>query len=115
MSTQVLLRFFPDPPSHRQNRDKAEENQWISIFGRVNQHRLQVLEEQKQLLKRQENSEEHSADDIPSFTGREAGIDNLQAWAEMAQEVLQAGDDIEAMPLDDVEYHVRLEASSICS
>lgn len=87
-------------------RDKAEDEQWKSVFGRVNQHRSEVLDEQRQWRKRQERPEEHSPDDVPSFTGREAGIDKLHAWAEMAQEVLEAGDDIEAMPLDDVEYHV---------
>ena len=73
----------------------------------MNEHRHQVLQEQKDLVTKQAQPESQGTDDIPSFTGREPGIERLHAWAEMAQEVLSGGDDIEAMPLDDVEYHVR--------
>lgn len=87
-------------------RDKSEEAQWAAIFTRVNEHRSEVIAEQQAFKARQNQSESRSSEDIPSFTGKEAGIERLSAWADIAQDVLQAGDEIEAMPLDDVEYHV---------
>jgi hypothetical protein len=64
------------------------------------------MEEQQALKRRQAEQEPDETEAIPSFTGREPGIEHLQSWADVAQEVLEAGDEIEAMPLDDVEYHV---------
>jgi len=62
--------------------------------------------EQQAVKRKQIEHEMDDSEDVPAFTGREAGIEHIQSWADIAQEVLQAGDDIEAMPLDDVEYHV---------
>jgi hypothetical protein len=61
---------------------------------------------ERQEWKRKQGQDADESEAIPDFTGREAGIERLQSWAEIAREVLDAGDDIEAMPLDDVEYHV---------
>ena len=64
------------------------------------------MAEQQAVKRKQVEHETDDSEDVPAFTGREAGIEHIQSWADIAQEVLQAGDDIEAMPLDDVEYHV---------
>lgn len=112
------LRPHPRNVSNRQvqerfkqniSRDKAEEQEWISIVARVNAHRTRVIEEQQEMKRRQADpSMIDPAEAMPHFTGAAdgAGTDMLNSWLAIAQDVLNSGEKVEPLELDDMEYHV---------
>lgn len=83
------------------------------MIRQVNVRHAKVVATQQAVQKRRQEGEERGEDldETPNFRVDQPGYSQLKKWAGLANTVMEAGDEIEAMNLDDVEYHVSISLS----